>query len=289
VHSASREEDESLEQAAEVPLMIKVVAVGLWIVVFLVWERLRPAAIPPAAPRAGEAAFGWRRIARNVTLFLVNSAISPLIVVPLSLWAASHSLGWRPDWWSGWQALLLDIVIMDLLIYAWHRANHVVPFLWRFHEVHHLDRFLDVSSAVRFHWGEVILSAVFRMAFIIVLDIPIASVIVFETIVLLSAVFHHSNVKLPAKLEAALGKVFITPAIHWVHHHAVRRDTDSNYGTLFSFWDPLFRSRSPNPRTADMRIGVERRFEQDLPKLLLRPFQSEEARAVGPKSLPEQA
>ena len=64
-----------MEQAAEVPLMIKVVAVGLWIVVFLVWERLRPAAIPPAAPRAGEAAFGWRRIARNVTLFLINSAI----------------------------------------------------------------------------------------------------------------------------------------------------------------------------------------------------------------------
>jgi len=278
-----------LDQVSEIPLVWKGVAVALWIVIFLVWERVRPSAVPPAAPRDGEAPLGWHRLLRNTALFLINTAMSPLLVLPLTLWAAAHSLDWRPEWWSGWPTLVLDILVMDAAIYAWHRANHEIQFLWRFHEVHHLDRFLDVTTAVRFHWGEVLLSAVVRMAVIVVLDVPMATVIVFETIVLLSAIFHHANMKLPPKFEAALGKVIVTPEIHWVHHHAVRRDTDSNYGTLFSFWDRLFGSRSTTRRTPTMPIGVERRVEQGLGPLLLRPFQSERVRAKQPNSVADPA
>ena len=126
--------------------------------------------------------------------------------------------------------------------------------------MHHLDRFLDSTSALRFHFGEVFLSALARALVIVAFAVPFATVVVFEALILLAAIFHHSNLRLPRRhSEAAGARLIITPAIHWVHHHARRRDTDSNYGTIFSFWDPLFGSRSPTPRDPDMEIGVEGR------------------------------
>jgi len=163
-------------------------------------------------------------------------------------------------------------VLLDFLIFWWHRANHELPLLWRFHVVHHLDRTLDTTSAVRFHFGEVLLSAVARAAAIVVLAFPLASVLVFETLLLAAAIFHHSNLRLPPRLEAALSRLVITPSIHWVHHRPVRADTDSNYGTVLSVWDRLFATRSPTRRRPDQPIGVEGQAELTLPALLLRPF-----------------
>jgi sterol desaturase/sphingolipid hydroxylase (fatty acid hydroxylase superfamily) len=234
-----------------------------WIALLFAAERLAP-----AVPRQG----GWTRVLRNAVLWLLNGALSPLIVVPVSLWASSHALGWRPDWLAGWQGLLVDILLLDMLIYWWHRLNHEIPFLWRFHEVHHLDEFLDVTSAVRFHFGEVLLSAGARAAVIILLGIPFTSVILFEVLVLLSAIFHHSNLKLPPRLERALSSVIVTPSIHWIHHHAIRRDTDSNYATIFSWWDLVFRSRSRTARTPEMKIGVEKRHDEETLPLIALPF-----------------
>ena len=257
-----------MEDAVQDLLRYKGLTVATWLVLLFVLERAMPAAAAPA----GDGRWGWRRLLRNVGLWLVNTGLSPLIVIPVSLWATGQSFGWRPDWWGGWPALLVDLLVLDFLIYWWHRANHVVPLLWRFHEIHHLDHFLDTTSAVRFHFGEVLLSALARAMIIVVLDIPFVSVVAFEAVVLLAAVFHHSNLRLPPGLERVLSRVIITPSIHWVHHHAVRSDTDSNYGTLFSFWDPLFGSRSPTRRTPDMPIGVERSAERPLLDLFVRPF-----------------
>ena len=277
----------------------KGVAVLVWLAALFLAERLRPAA-PRPTPEAlpgetpagqtptGETSArpwrfppaGWRRVPRNLGLWLVVAAASPLAVLPISLLATEHTLGWRAaGWaggWTGWPGLLLDLLILDLLIYWWHRANHEIPFLWRFHAVHHLDRFLDTSSALRFHVGEVLLSAGARALAIVLLDLPLASVLAFETLVLLSAIFHHSNLALPAKLERRLARLIVTPSIHWVHHHAVRRDTDSNYGAILSVWDPLFGSRSPTRRRPDMPIGVEGAAEETLPRLLLRPFRRQD-------------
>lgn len=215
---------------------------------------------------------GLGRLAKNLALASFNFIASPLIVIPLSAWAASHSLNWHPLWWSGWFGLGLDLLLLDLWIYWWHRANHLVPFLWRFHEVHHLDEMLDTTSALRFHFGEVVLSSLVRAVVIFVLDIPLTSVVVFETLVLVSALFHHSNLRLPVGIERALSFVVVTPSIHWVHHHAVRRDTDSNYAAILSVWDRLFASRSGHARSPDMIIGVEGRKERDLPGLISKPF-----------------
>lgn len=212
------------------------------------------------------------RLFSNGSLWLVNAALSPLVVLPLTAWAEGFAWQWRPEWWQGISGLLLDLLILDLAIYAWHVANHRVSFLWRFHEVHHLDEFLDTTSAVRFHFGEVLLSALARSAFIIVVGVPFSSVLVFEVLVLMASIFHHSNLRLPARLERMLGWVVVTPAIHWVHHHAVREHTDSNYATILSVWDRLFGTRSRWQRQAGMRIGVQNRREQTLIALLLRPF-----------------
>jgi sterol desaturase/sphingolipid hydroxylase (fatty acid hydroxylase superfamily) len=176
-------------------------------------------------------------------------------------------------WWSGWPGLVLDLLLLDCWIYWWHRANHVVPVLWRFHEVHHLDGFLDASSALRFHFGEVLLSALVRVGVILLLGVPLLSVVVFETLLALSAMFHHSNLRLPPRLERALSYVIVTPSIHWVHHHAIRRDTDSNYSALLSLWDRLFVSRSATRRSPDMPIGVEGLSDKGLAQLVARPFE----------------
>ena len=210
--------------------------------------------------------------AKNFALALLNFIASPLIVIPLTAFAASHIYDWRPEFWSGWPGLLVDLLLLDFWIYWWHRANHLVPFLWRFHEVHHLDETLDASSALRFHFGEVILSSLVRAAVIFILAMPLYSVVVFEVIVTLSALFHHSNLRMPHILEKAIARVVVTPSLHWVHHHAKREDTDSNYATVLSIWDRLFSSRSKTNRHVDMQIGVEGLRDQALLTLILRPF-----------------
>ncbi|MEA2783136.1 MAG: hypothetical protein QOK29_4680, partial [Rhodospirillaceae bacterium] len=101
---------------------------------------------------------------------------------------------------------------------------------------------------------------------------PLSSILAFEAAVLMAAIFHHSNLRLPVWLEAVLARLIITPSIHWVHHHRRRADTDANYGTIFSFWDRLFRSVSPTRRRPDMPIGVEGEEELGLIDLLRRPF-----------------
>lgn len=243
----------------------KIFAVLGWLCLFLVLERMFPLA---------KVIGGVKRVAKNLSLAGFNALLSPLIVVPVSAFAASHALAWRPEWWGGGTGLILDMLLLDLWIYWWHRANHEWPLLWRFHEVHHLDEFLDASSALRFHFGEVVISSVVRAGVILLFGMPLLSVVVFETLLAFNTIFHHSDVKLPPRLERFLSLFIVTPSIHWVHHHARRRDTDSNYASLLSVWDRVFASRSATQRTADMPIGTEGLQDRNLTGLLARPFET---------------
>lgn len=246
-----------------------------WLALLFAAERLLPAVA------TGRGWFGdGPRLLRNLGLWAVTGALVLLIVLPVSAWAAAHPLWLRPDWIGGWPGLVVDVLILDLWIYWWHRANHEVPLLWRFHEVHHRDRFLDVTSQMRFHVGEVLISTVVRAAVIVVLAVPFASVLVFEILLQLGTVFHHSNLRLPPRLERGLSHLVVTPSIHWVHHHRVQADTDSNYCSIFAWWDRLFGTRSRTARTPDMEIGVEGRPELPLSGLLLLPF-TRRGRAAG--------
>lgn len=248
----------------------KLALVGAWFAALLALERL----VPDAPPEGGGLAARAARRLRNGTLFALNAGLSPLFVLPVSAWAATlgADLGLRPAWMAGWTGLLLDLLLLDLFIYWWHRANHELQPLWRFHEVHHLDRRLDATTAVRFHLGEVALSALVRAAVIVAAGIPLASVLVFETLVLLASLFQHADIRLPPRLERALSLVVVTPSHHRVHHHALRADTDSNYATVLSVWDRLFGTRRPWLPPGGVAFGVEGRDELTLGRLLARPL-----------------
>jgi sterol desaturase/sphingolipid hydroxylase (fatty acid hydroxylase superfamily) len=242
-----------------------------WLIAIIVLENRWGAAIVPL--RIAGYGFGWfARWGRNLGFFALNAGLAPLLVLPVTFIAAANPLWTRPAFLSFPYALPLDLLLLDLWIYWWHRANHEWPILWRFHEVHHRDEFLDATSAVRFHFIEVMLSALVRAVVIVLLAIPLGSVLVFETLVLLATIFHHSNWRLAEALEQRLSRIIITPSLHWVHHHRQKRDTDSIYGTVLSLWDRLFDSGPNINRRRDMPIGVEGEEEAGLLRLLALPF-----------------
>lgn len=254
-------------------LSLKVAVVPASFLAFGLWERVRPYRDDRLTVRLGRATrAGLDRLGRNLGLFGLNALLSPALVLPVTAWAAACSIGLRPAALSGWAGLAFDVLLLDLWLYAWHRASHAWQPLWRFHEVHHLDETLDATTGVRFHPGEVALSALARTVPILALGIPFASVAAYEALLLAAVTFHHSDARLPTALDRRLARVIVTPGLHWVHHHARRADTDSNYGSVFAFWDPLFRSRSPTARSPAMRLGVEGRRDRPLTRLLLRPF-----------------
>jgi len=250
-------------------LAAKGAIVAGWIVLALVVEQWRPAA-PPPIHLAGYGAAWFKRWGRNLGFFILNAALSSLFVLPVMVWAALHAPWSRaavPDSLPLWAWLPLDILLLEFWIYWWHRANHEWPFLWRFHEVHHRDRHLDATTALRFHFGEVALAAGARALVIMAFAIPLTSVVLFEILVIVASVFHHANWRIPPALERRLARVIITPSRHWVHHHRVRADTDSTYGTIFSFWDRWFGTTTPTLRRPLMPLGVE--GKEELPMIAL--------------------
>lgn len=227
------------------------------LIILLILERIFPAVTLRE---------NFARLGRNFAMSFLNAAAGPLLVVPITLFASRVQWHWYPHY------IIADLLLLDCWIYVWHRLNHRIPFLWRFHEVHHLDETLDATTALRFHFGEIVLSALVRALVIVILGMPLSTVVVFEVIVTVAALFHHSNLALPKWLEHPLSIVIVTPSIHFVHHHALRSDTDSNYSTVLSVWDRLFGSRSITPRALQMKMGVESLSDVSLLRLILRPF-----------------
>ena len=160
-------------------------------------------------------------------------------------------------------------MLLDFPIYWWHRANHEIKFLWKFHEVHHLDQFLDLTTSIRFHFGEVLLSSGFKPVAIILFDIWFSSIVVFEMLVLISSGFHRSNIKISEKWDDWISTLIVTPPIYGTHHHAIQ---NSNYSTILSCWDVIFRSRNHKRRTANTAIGFENKSDAGVFGLLIRPF-----------------
>ncbi len=150
----------------------------------------------------------------------------------------------------------VSFLIMDFSNYFWHILNHKFSWLWRFHVVHHTDRDLDVTTAIRFHFGELIGSVFFRGAFIFLSGATAMNVLIYEIIFEGATQFHHSNMRLPIEKERLLNKVIVTPRMHGIHHSIVRQETDSNYSVIFSFWDRLFNTVCLNVPQQQIVIGV---------------------------------
>lgn len=210
----------------------------------------------------------------GINALLLGSLAGALLAV--TAWAQASQFGLvnvldLPGWWRTFAA----IALFDLWQYAWHRLNHRVPLLWRFHAVHHADAELDASSGVRFHTGEMLLSFAARLAVLPLLGMSMAELALYEMLALPVVLFHHGNVRVPAGVDRALRWLIVTPRMHLVHHSRSRPETDSNFASLLSAWDRLFGTmRMREPATA-IAIGLEGYAEHEwrsLPGMLAAPF-----------------
>jgi sterol desaturase/sphingolipid hydroxylase (fatty acid hydroxylase superfamily) len=203
----------------------------------------------------------FRHIGRNLALGLLNGLLLAVLFTALTasvaLRARESGFGLFSTFsWPPWVETILALLLFDLWMYLWHRANHRIPFLWRFHRMHHTDDQLDVSSALRFHTGELIFSSLLRLAIVPLLGLGLSQLILYETLLQPIILFHHSNVALPERIDRLLRAMIVTPNMHRVHHSQEKFETNSNYSSVFSFWDRLGRSfrRRPDPLT--LRYGL---------------------------------
>ncbi len=221
-----------------------------------------------------------RRIARNLTAGGISLAVVTLLQTPFLLpaarWAAERHFGLlNAVRLSSPVRIALAIVLLDYTLWIWHRINHVVPFFWRFHLVHHVDRDMDASTAFRFHFGEQALSVGYRLAQIVVLGIDPVSLWIWQGLLAVSVVFHHSNTRLPVALEQALVKVIVTPRMHGIHHSNYRNEANGNWASLFSAWDYLHGTVLLGVPQDAVEIGVPaygRPEDVTLGKILVMPF-----------------
>jgi sterol desaturase/sphingolipid hydroxylase (fatty acid hydroxylase superfamily)/rhodanese-related sulfurtransferase len=229
-----------------------------FLVMFLVWESLAPMYDWFKGRGVARVEHGFR----NVVIGLLNTIVVAVLFVQGWLWAGNYAqdhriglLNWLdlPTMARGAFAILL----LDGWMYAWHRLNHGIPFLWRFHRVHHAEPYLDVTSATRFHLGEIAFSALIRIPLILLFGIHFAEIVVYETLLFVIVQFHHANIRLPVAVDHVVSKIVVTPNIHRVHHSKWQPETDSNFSSLLSFWDRAFGTRRVCADTKTIQLGLD--------------------------------
>lgn len=195
---------------------------------------------------------------------IVMSAVSSVLIKLMGPVVAVISAGWAAD--KGWGIfnvidampiveIILAIIMLDLFIYGQHVLSHKIPLLWRLHKVHHTDRDIDASTAIRFHPIEIVLSMLFKIVVVMLLGPAVLAVIIFEIVLNVSALFNHANLKLPKGLDKLLRSLIVTPDMHHIHHSTRPEETHSNFGFCLSVWDRLFKTYTQTPK-ADMKIGL---------------------------------
>lgn len=206
-------------------------------------------------------ATGGARLRTNLLLALTQLAAAGFVVIPAADWirAALGAARWGILPALGVNAALaagLGVLLLDASFYLWHRANHRVSFLWRFHRVHHSDPDLDVTTALRFHFGEVLLSTILRIAQLLLLGVPDAAFLAYGFAFQAAVLFHHANLRLPARVDRALSWLIVTPRLHGIHHSQERTETNSNYAVLTSLWDRLGGTLRHATDDGAVRVGL---------------------------------
>ena len=216
-------------------------------------ERLRPlrARKEPGPDRIG------RKLVIGLLAGATTAASEWPLVAPAQALAERRRLGllrWLPM--PRALRVLSGFLLLDYTLYLWHRLNHRVPMLWRFHAVHHIDLDLDSTTGLRFHFGELAMAAGFRAAQALLLGVDRETLRLWQQMLLISVIFHHSNLGLPIEVERGLVRFLVTPRMHGIHHSTRGEETDSNYSSLLSCWDRLHRSLRLNVAQASVTIGV---------------------------------
>lgn len=231
------------------------VRIGVFFLVFSIlvfWQWLRP-----RGPL-----LQWRqRWRHNMFLFALGAlcvrVIQPLLLATIAISSSEFGVFLWLEL-PFWTVFLLSLLLLDCLVYWQHRLFHRIPLLWRIHRVHHSDPELDVSTAVRFHPVEIVLSLFIKGLAVWLLGIPVEAVLAFDILLNTSAMFNHTNVRLPVIIEGWLKKLLVTPDMHRIHHSRVSLEANSNYGFFLSIWDSLFRSKRNNALGGDeyLKIGL---------------------------------
>jgi sterol desaturase/sphingolipid hydroxylase (fatty acid hydroxylase superfamily)/rhodanese-related sulfurtransferase len=243
--------------------------------VFLMWETFDAAAKNPgAAP--GRLRHGWR----NYVLGLINIVVVGVIFAKSWIWLAAWAdtrqfglLNWIRIPTAG--RLAIAILLLDLWTYSWHWLNHHVPLLWRFHRTHHTDPRPDVTSSVRFHFGEIAISAALRLPLIVLLGLHFHELVIYELLLFSVVQFQHANITLPRRLDRFLSWIIVTPFYHRIHHSDDVTEANSNFSSLLTVWDRLFQTRwrlEKGPVSFGV-LGFKEPRHQKLTALLETPFE----------------
>ncbi|HZS81307.1 MAG TPA: sterol desaturase family protein [Stellaceae bacterium] len=263
--------------------------VGFALAALVVSERRRP------LRRSREAAN--RRDLRNLAVAAAGALAIHLaerpVVEPLARlvrrrrWGLLQRLALPPA-----LELVAGLALLDYTLFLWHILTHRVPFLWRFHLVHHADLDLSASTALRFHFAELALSAPWRAAQVLLLGIAPRTLSAWQLATLVSILFHHSNLRLPGRWDRRLGAIVMTPRLHGIHHSAVRGETNSNWSSGLTLWDRLHSTLRQDVPQAAITIGLPAyrdASELTLPRLLALPFGAERPAWEGSARAPDLA
>ena len=240
----------------------QIISMVVVLLLMVAWESLHPF----YAYFKGDRSERGRHAMRNLLLGAVNASLIALVFVSLwlaaAVWADSNRFGllhWMEDAIGSplWVHALGAIILLDGWTYAWHRMNHEIPFFWRFHKVHHSDNKMDVTTASRFHLGEILFSSVFRLPLFVLFGVYFWELVLYEILMFAVVQFHHANIGLSDRFDRMLRIVIVTPNMHRVHHSRWQVETDSNYSSLFSFWDRLARTFRINPNPESIKLGLE--------------------------------
>jgi sterol desaturase/sphingolipid hydroxylase (fatty acid hydroxylase superfamily) len=225
------------------------------------------ATLEALAPRRARSQPRNARWFTNLSIVVLDTLALRALAIALPLLAVGATVdAGRMGWglfnaldWPLWLEVVLAILILDLAIWAQHLVTHKVPILWRFHRVHHADRDFDVTTALRFHPVEILASMMLKIGLVYLLGPAALAVLLFEIILNGTAMFNHSNLRLPLWLDRAVRLVLVTPDMHRVHHSIHRHEHDSNYGFALSVWDRIFRTYRPKPEAGHdlMTVGLE--------------------------------
>ena len=245
------------------------------------------------APRRRRAIALRSRWGGNLGLVAVDTILLrtvPPVITAVGVAALAHARGWGllgavvslPTWLD----VVLSVVLLDLALYLQHRLFHAVPLVWRLHRVHHTDPELDVTTGLRFHPVEMLLSVGFKAGVVVVLGPPVVAVVLFEVLLNAGSLFSHANLRLPAPVDGLLRALLVTPDMHRVHHSSDPVETDSNFGFTLSWWDRLFGTYRRQPRAGHdaMTIGIEgfaAHAVLGLHRLLIQPLLKEPASRAG--------
>jgi len=232
-----------------------------------------------AFPKRGRMEPVLRRWLTNLSIVAIDGVVvraMAALAVPVAAVAAAHLAkvqGWgllNAVAWPAWLEFILALIVLDFAIWLQHVLSHKIPVLWRLHQVHHADRDIDVTTAIRFHPVEIALSMIWKIAWVFALGPSAVAVVAFEIVLNACAMFSHANLALPAGVDRVLRALIVTPDMHRVHHSILRREHDSNYGFNLSIWDRIFGTYVAEPEKGhkNMTIGLIT-YQDDKPSRLL--------------------